>query len=462
MSTFGLLAFIIMPILGGLIAWAGDVIGYRLGKSRRSLFGLRPRSTARVVGITVGVLLPLLSLGLAMLASNDAKEALLHLDVLRRQQQQLQQQNTTLQQQTERLRAGIVQATTEAERSARHSARLRASLRETDRELAQADRHLQATARRLARAQQNVADLKAARDTLQRLKRLLEQRKGMLEQRVVELRGRVDGSTRKLAETEKSLHEVDTKLQETRAELYNAQDEWRRQRAVAASPIIYESGHELIRILMDVGETQEITEDRLRKLLLTASGIALSSGAKPLPNGLAVRLVRGLPLTAVFTSDAEALASTAAEMRKAATREWVVQVRAVRRLYEAEKAPAQIEFYLLPYAVAFRKDEVVTSIVVDGRETTAEIFNQLWNMVTTLVRREAQERGMLRDPKSGQYGSLPAEELLKALEAVAAAKEPVTVTVRTEKETHIADPLAIRLEVSRAPAGDAHDHGTGD
>ena len=34
MSVFTLLALIVLPILGGLIAWAGDIIGYRLGKSR--------------------------------------------------------------------------------------------------------------------------------------------------------------------------------------------------------------------------------------------------------------------------------------------------------------------------------------------------------------------------------------------------------------------------------------------
>ena len=99
MSTFGWFALIVLPVLGGLIAWAGDVIGYRLGKSRRSLFGLRPRSTARLVGIVVGVALPLVGVTTALLGSRDARDAVFHIDELRREQSQLTRQNQSLRQQ---------------------------------------------------------------------------------------------------------------------------------------------------------------------------------------------------------------------------------------------------------------------------------------------------------------------------------------------------------------------------
>ncbi|MCD6350736.1 MAG: DUF3084 domain-containing protein, partial [Armatimonadetes bacterium] len=59
MTAFFAATLIVLPVLGALIAWLGDVIGYRLGRSRRSLFGLRPRTTARVVGVVVGAALPL-------------------------------------------------------------------------------------------------------------------------------------------------------------------------------------------------------------------------------------------------------------------------------------------------------------------------------------------------------------------------------------------------------------------
>jgi len=61
-SAYTIIALIILVATGGLIAWLGDIIGYRLGKRRSSLFGLRPRTTARLVGMAVGATLPLIGL----------------------------------------------------------------------------------------------------------------------------------------------------------------------------------------------------------------------------------------------------------------------------------------------------------------------------------------------------------------------------------------------------------------
>ena len=49
--------FVILAIVGGAIAWLGDVVGARLGKKRSSLFCLRPRQTARLVAVAIGAAL---------------------------------------------------------------------------------------------------------------------------------------------------------------------------------------------------------------------------------------------------------------------------------------------------------------------------------------------------------------------------------------------------------------------
>ena len=160
-----------------------------------------------------------------------------------------------------------------------------------------------------------------------------------------------------------------------------------------------------------------------------------------------MKLVKGMPPTATFTSERDIILSTAAELQKAGKRQFVIIVRVTRRLYEGEAAQAQVEFYPLPYALAFARGETICSVVIDGSQPRGEIFNQLWNLVTKLVRREAGQHGLLRDPDTGQYGSLPANQLLQALEAVAASRGPVTVRVRADKDTYISDPLLIKIEV---------------
>ncbi len=96
MTTYTIVALVVLPVLGGVIAWMGDVIGYRLGKSRRSLFSLRPRSTARLVAVAIGVVLPLLTMFVAAVGSKNVRVALFQLDELQTNIADLQAQNTTL------------------------------------------------------------------------------------------------------------------------------------------------------------------------------------------------------------------------------------------------------------------------------------------------------------------------------------------------------------------------------
>ncbi len=124
MNTFLLVTLIVLPAAGALIAWLGDVIGYRLGKSRRTLFGLRPRSTARVIGVIVGAVLPLLGIGVAAVGSDQVRIALLHLDELRRHNRDLQADNDRLQADRTRLEGEVKQFSSladDAERKAREA-----------------------------------------------------------------------------------------------------------------------------------------------------------------------------------------------------------------------------------------------------------------------------------------------------------------------------------------------------
>lgn len=452
MSTFGLFAFVVLPALGGLIAWAGDVIGYRLGKSRRSLFGLRPRSTARLVGVAVGVALPLAGLLTAIAGSQVAKDALLHMDLLRQQQQQLTAENQILTGRNARLQAQIVHAQKMVLEGQKHIASLRTDLRGARGDLTHAAAQLADTRSRLLRAQRDVADLKTARQTLQQASFLLQRRVKMLKEQSGRLEGNVREVKRQLDATRADLAKVDNQLTTTNAELTARLADMARQEAAESSPTVFESGHELLRVILEVGNTLEETESSLSKVLIAASEVAAAQGAEVGPNTLAIRLVKGLPVSATTRDEREILTNTARELQKVGKRKWVIIVRTTRRMHRAEQTQAQVELYPLPYVLVFAKDEVVYSLVIDGSKPRGEIFTELWNLVTRLVRREAQEHGLLRDPETQGYGSLPATELLQALDAIAAAGRPMLVQVRAARDTYITpsvqgeDPLSIRLD----------------
>lgn len=76
----GRLVFLIL--MGGAIAYLGDILGGKFGKKRLSLFGIRPKYTAQVINILTGLVITLGTLlGMAII-SNDFRVALFQVDEL--------------------------------------------------------------------------------------------------------------------------------------------------------------------------------------------------------------------------------------------------------------------------------------------------------------------------------------------------------------------------------------------
>lgn len=463
MSTFGLFAFVILPILGGLIAWAGDVIGYRLGKSRRSLLGLRPRNTARLVGVSVGVLLPLVGLLTALAGSQEARDAVFRIGELRRQEATLTAAN-------KQLKERIAQAEADAKKSEGKSEELRQHLLLTRDKLGQTQDQVEESAARLKVAEQDVkkarldaSGLRTAAEKLQQIKERLLAQIAPLRESLQQLQESLSQATQRLTETTNELTLKGAKLDETNARLD------RTQRALGAltekylleirSPVVFESGHELVWAIVDVPDDQGQVEHALRGLLVVASEAAERQGAEVGANKLAVRVARPWPPDAAIEgelpSESQIITYYASELRKQRDKREVVGVRVSRRMYQAEHAQAQVEFWSKPYVKVFSEGEVVYAATIDGRGTRAEIYTQLYNLLTRLVRREAQERGLLPDPKSREHGSLPAGQLIETLDTIAEHKVPVVVRAVAAKDTYTTEQLVIKLEVKSAesPAG---------
>jgi hypothetical protein len=224
------------------------------------------------------------------------------------------------------------------------------------------------------------------------------------------------------------------------------------------SPVELETGHELVRTIIEAGDTLEDTEDRLLKVLLTASRVAEGLGAETGPNGLALLLIRPLPPDIApgqeLPKQAEILRAFAQQLQAGGPGTFVIGVRVARRMYEAERAPVGVELWparprALPYVRVFLENQIIYETEIDGSDTRAAIFRQLYNLVTKIVRREAQESGLLANPETGEYGAVNFEQLFEALEAIAVRKGPVLVRVVAAADTYIVDPLLIRIEVGK-------------
>ncbi len=81
-------AAILIPTLilvSGVVAFVGNLVGRGIGRRRLAIFGLRPRHTAQLITVITGMLITVVTLAVVLLVSNDARQALFHLQEVRRQ-----------------------------------------------------------------------------------------------------------------------------------------------------------------------------------------------------------------------------------------------------------------------------------------------------------------------------------------------------------------------------------------
>ncbi len=95
MGILGLV--LLLVILAGIIAFAGDRLGTFVGRHRLSLFGARPRLTGQIVGVFAGILIMLTTLGVLALANRNATTTLLNAQQAARELTDLRAEQRVLQ-----------------------------------------------------------------------------------------------------------------------------------------------------------------------------------------------------------------------------------------------------------------------------------------------------------------------------------------------------------------------------
>jgi uncharacterized protein (DUF3084 family) len=224
MTVFVILVAFFLALLGALIAWLGDVLGYRLGKSRRSLFGLRPRSTARLIGVIVGALLPLLGLGVAAVGSEQVRIALFHLDELLTRNKQLSVENKGLVAEQGKLRAKVNELIAQTAQSEKEARSAEADASRSRQAAAAATRSLSSAQATLRAAEARLRPLQTQRDTL---KRQVDQ----LNRQAQVLNDRLSNARTEIARVQSQREAVQKQLDDTAAKLKETAEESSRVRA---------------------------------------------------------------------------------------------------------------------------------------------------------------------------------------------------------------------------------------
>ncbi|MGD8239860.1 MAG: DUF3084 domain-containing protein [Armatimonadota bacterium] len=424
---------------GGVVAWIGDIVGYRLGKRRVSLFGIRPRTTAILVGICSGALISIVTIAVLSLSSQHVQTALFKMD-------QLQAQLDTLEEQTKDQRGQIEehkQAADDAEER-RRRAEEREAQAKADVDRAEAD---------IVRKRRSLTQLRADLSGVRQLQEQAEAKNQELEQRATEL---------------------ETAIERSQDDLTAAQDELKQQElylgyvksgVVLEDPIIT-AQEELARAAIDTAQPTPAIRTAVASLLEQASDYAADEGAQAGGNGRAVRYF-------VVVSAGAGAEATMQELPEAAAIDEFVQrlvqdadkshaVRVIARFSAWREQQVKVLLDRRPNKLVFARGEVAGTIAVDGSWPDAQLWQAIMALLTLRVRSEAHARRMLTVPNEPKYGSIEVPEVVAAMEAIRARKGPIRVEAVVAEDTWTVGPLQLVLrlagehtdqQIGRAPDG---------
>lgn len=202
---------IIIVLVSGLIAYVGDLVGRKMGRKRLTLMGLRPRHTAIVISVGVGMLIAALTLTATLAVNRTIREAFFtplgqlksnlrqtrsELDDAKHQAEQtraeLVEQTHNQEIQLEQVRLRLVKvrelrAVTEQQLQAK-----RVELTRLTSELQHAQVKLKASQKQLRTSQQALLDLTKVKFDLEDASRRLEDTIAVQEEKVRQLSERVN------------------------------------------------------------------------------------------------------------------------------------------------------------------------------------------------------------------------------------------------------------------------------
>ena len=439
-------AFILALVAtGGVVAWIGDIVGYRLGKRRVSLFGMRPRATAVLVGICSGAAISILTIAALSLSSRHVRTALFEMDRLEDDLAELKRKTADQRQQIEQHKRAAdtaEQRRTEAEEG---EAKARADVGRLVADIGEKRRAL--------------ARLRADLARVQRLQRQQEGRNRELEQKASELARAVEESQAQLEATQDGLKRTEEYLRFVEFGV------------VVEDPIIT-AQEELARAVINTAQPTPNVRAAAVRVLEQASEYAAEKGARTGDNGRAVRYFvvvsvgAGAEATIRELPEAEAIDQLVERLVQEPHKSHAARVIATFSAWREQQVKVTLD--CRPNKLVFAQGEVAGTTVVDGSRPEAELWQGIMALLTLRVRSEAEARRMLTVPNEAKYGSIKVPEVFAAMEAIRAHRGPVRLEAVVAQDTWTVGPLELDLRlagpstderIGRAADGSRHSGG---
>jgi uncharacterized protein (DUF3084 family) len=439
--TGGILFFLAILVIGGVIAPIGDRLGSKIGKARLSLFGLRPRDTAFWVTVFTGMLISGLSLGLVLLVSDQARVGLFQieqvmsdLDKAKKQEQQVQSELKIAQEERTEAQAKLRETLRAAEASNRQR-------QEAQRQQQLAQKSLQASQTKLKVADEQLQKAKQSSEQVQ-------QQLASLQTQERTLIGRLENNQQQLAQlstqktklqSQRTLLQKDIKvlgreliaLQKQNSKLTQvAQKIAQYGVALRQGSVIFQTGDMLYVVRIQGGLSQNRLREALEPLLNQADLEVQRRGARP---------DYRFGERAIVIPEFKQLV---AELQKPG--EHALQISVAQNVLRGEPVP--VVGRVLPNLHLFDKDSIMATRIVNPKEDDTQLKIQVLKLFED-AGRKARQAGILTTNSQGNVGAFSEDSLNQIIGQLHQIQGPVIVQALTANDTYTAGPLQLFLHV---------------
>lgn len=442
--TTGLVLIVAILILGGVIATMGDRIGMKVGKSRLSLFGLRPRQTATLITILTGIVIASSTFGLLFAVDDQLRTGVFELkdiqaerDTARSELQQAERETSQVERQRDR-------ATAEQQAAQKRLRQINRSLKDaialqsrTRRELGNTQTQLNQVATNYQQAQQLLGSVSQQAERLRTdIRKLQDDRQQQLAERDREIAQRdqeITKRTQAIAEKEAQLRDLETQRTALVQEVQTLEREFqglRRGNVALLRNQPLTSG--VIRVVAPTAAPQAVD-----RLLREANRFAVQR-LQPGSNNVDKQVIQ------ITNTQVEQLVN-----QIQAGEEYVVRILSAGNYIIGEpcvlagESCIQVYVAAAPNQIVFRPGDVVASTSVDPSTMTDAGLVERINLLIANAQFRARQAGILGDLLQIADGST--ETVLNFFQSIKQHNKPVNVNAVASDIAYTAGPVRLDL-----------------
>ncbi|MCE5201956.1 MAG: DUF3084 domain-containing protein [Synergistaceae bacterium] len=379
-------------IASAIVAWAGDIIGMKLGRKRITFLKLRPKYTSRIISVLTGVGIAIVTLFVVSAASEPVRTALFSMNYV-------QNQITNLTAELQKNRSDLQGMEVELFES-------KGDLQEKQDELMRVEQKLSRATKSLEEARLQLVEMKAVKEKTEKEQRELQMEKSRLQSESKKL----EESVKLLKEESEQLKAGIQRLREGRIAALTG--EILAQGVISANVITEQQIDQIIDRLADEGRTL----------------LAYRFGKK--------------------TEDIESLQvdnESIEKVKKTLTRSpgrWLVRLTALTNAVEGEPVMAETEVFNTK--LIFKAKEVLSEKRFESgmpREQVEELVFRALRDVNVHAARE----GVLRNPLTGNVGSMDTAEFIDAIEKITESKTGIKLYIIAAEDIYTEGPVRVKL-----------------